>query len=375
MLPRPALRLAAALLALAGAALSAGAAPPATLRVASYNVENLFDAQVNQPVIPLTGAPGDADWCAASWRHWTESRYRTKLDRIAWAIAQMKPDIVALQEVENRGVVEALAETLDKKHGWKMPHVAHHDTDDPRGIDTAILSRYPLSDERYAGHRGRRGLLGATVDVGGVPLTVFACHWKSQIGDEASNRETRAREAKTLRREMERLLEEEPSASFVALGDFNENPDGPSFSKALLAAKNRIAAIASLDRPVGEFRPYNLILDIPAGKRGSFFYARHHKWLAIDGIVVAPAMLLPAGSPGPAWRAGGPAETETFARPEMRWHDGRPYAYRRARVYEDGSSGDDVADESSYGGYSDHFPVLTVLHLSRGAAPVAGAGR
>ena len=358
---------------LAALAALAGAAPPPTLRVANYNVENLFDAVVNQPTNALVGAEGDADWCASSWRHWTESRYRTKLSRIAWVIAKMEPDVIALEEVENRGVVDALVETLKTEHGWEMPHVAHKETDDPRGIDIAILSRHPIVSQRYFGHRGRRGLLVARIDAGGAPLTVFASHWKSQLGDAESNLYTRSREAQELRREMAKLLDDDPAASFVSLGDFNEDMDGPTFVRALRSANARSAAIASLDRPVEDFRPYNLIADIPAKNRGSFFYARHRKWNTYDGILVAPAMLLPAGEPGPVWRAGKPSETRTFALPEMRWHDGRPLAYRRSRVYEDGSGGDDVADESSYGGYSDHFPVVSVLHLAPGAAASAGA--
>lgn len=365
-------RFAAALLAAAAPALSAAAAPPRTLRVANYNVENLFDAVVNQPTNALTGAEGDADWCASSWRHWTESRYRTKLARIAWVIAKMQPDVIALEEVENRGVVEALAATLETEHGWGMPYIAHKDTDDPRGIDIAVLSRHPIVSQRYFGHRGRRGLLVATVDAGGAPITVFASHWKSQLGDAESNLYTRSREAQELRREMAKLLDDDPAASFVSLGDFNEDMDGPASSRTLRAATARSVALASLDRPVDDFRPYNLVADIPAKKRGSFFYARHRKWNTYDGILVAPAMLLPAGEPGPAWRAGKPSETQTFALPEMRWHDGRPFAYRRARVYEDGSGGDDVSDESSYGGYSDHFPVLSVLHFSGDPAAAAG---
>ena len=65
----------------------------------------------------------------------------------------------------------------------------------------------------------------------------------------------------------------------------------------------------------------------------------------------------------------------TFHLPEMRWGaDGRPNSYRRQRQYEAGSSGDTVSEENYYSsGYSDHFPILTVLRRAKAAEPAAPA--
>ena len=79
----------------------AAAAAVTELRIANYNVENLYDATVNQPVSALTGEPGDAEWCPQSWRRWTEARYRTKLSRLSWVIGRMKPDVLVVEEVED----------------------------------------------------------------------------------------------------------------------------------------------------------------------------------------------------------------------------------------------------------------------------------
>ena len=371
-LRRP-LRLLAALLAAVWAA-AAGAAPVATFRVATWNVENLFDAVVNQPLSYLTGEPKDAEWCPQSWRRWTDARYRTKLERLAWVIDRMKPDAIALQEVENRGVVEALCETLRKNHGWTFPHIAHAESTDPRGIDVAILSRHPFAKEpRYVPQRGRRGILAATIAVPGGDVVVVASHWKSQIGDAESNIAARTIEAARLREFLIELLTENPNASFVACGDYNEDMDGPSMMGGLQPANDRATATESLRLPLASFRPYNLVGDIPAKDRGSFFYARRKIWNTFDGLIVSPRMLLPVYQPGPAWRAGEPRETETIHYPEMRWgKDGRPNAFHRVRSYESGTDGDVVDDSNYYGeGYSDHFPVLTVLHRGRPAPPPA----
>ena len=335
-----------------------------TLRVANYNVENLFDAKVNSPTNPLTGEPGDAEWSAQSWRRWTEARYRTKLAKLAWVVDKMKPDVLVVEEVENAAVCRDLAAEIARTYHWELPHLAHRESRDPRGIDVAILSRYPVKSVTYRPRIGRRGLLAADIEVDGTVVTVFANHWKSQIGDAKENIRVRTEEAELVRKEMLERLSRDPDAVVLSLGDYNEDMDGPAIMAGLKPANDRETALASLKSGPDGLRPFNLVGDIPEAGRGSYFYARRKVWNTFDGIIVQPRMLLPASEPGPAWRAGKPEETETFHLPEMRWGaDGRPNAFRRMRIYEAGSGGDKVSDEGAYtDGYSDHFPLLTVLH-------------
>lgn len=363
--------LAAALLAAAGAAHPCAAAAT-ELRVANWNVENLFDATVNQSKSFLTGQPADAEWCAQSWRRWTEARYQTKLTNLAWAIDRMKPDILVVEEVENRDVVQALADRIQERHGWTFPYIAHRESRDPRGIDVAILSKHPIRRVDYKGKIGRRGLLVAEIEVDGTTVVVLANHWKSQVGDAATNIAARTVEAQDARAEIVRRLEADPDAVVVCCGDYNEDMDGPAITEGLKPANDRVAALASANGPARDVRPFNLIGDIPKKERGSFYYARRKMWNTFDGIHVAPRMLLPPGRPGPAWRAGKPEETVTFRPKELRWgKDGRPNSFRRVRSYEEGTDGDKVEDSNYYvEGYSDHFPVYTTLHR----APAAGGG-
>ena len=374
-------RLAPAPLAAAILALAAGAAAPCPaavteLRVATWNVENLYDAVVNQPKFPLTGEPQDAEWCPQSWRRWTEERYQTKLTHLAWAIDRMKPDVLVVQEVESRAVVEALAARVKTNHGWTFPYIAHRESRDPRGIDVAILSRYPIRRVDYKSKIGRRGLLVAEIEVDGTTVAVLANHWKSQSGDAATNIAARTAEAQDAREEIVRRLSRDPDAVVVCCGDYNEDLDGPAITEGLKPANDRITAIASSNGPAEAVRPYNLVGDIPKAERGSYYYARRKMWNTFDGIHVAPRMLLPPSQPGPAWRAGSPEETSTFKPREMQWgKDGRPYSFRRVRAYEAGTDGDKVSDEDYYGeGYSDHFPVVTTLHRAP-AAPGAADGK
>ena len=130
------------------------------LRVANYNVENLFDAEVNAPVNPLTGEPADAEWSADSWRRWTPARYRVKLARLAWVVDRMKPDVLVVEEVENAAVCRDLAAEISRTYHWELPYLAHRESRDPRGIDVAVLSRYPVR-RVYYGHLHGESLRGA----------------------------------------------------------------------------------------------------------------------------------------------------------------------------------------------------------------------
>ncbi len=340
----------------------ASAGPRATeLRLANWNVENLFDAVANQPPAEPDDVPPDAEFTPQSWRHWTVSRYQTKLDRLAEIVAAMKPDVLAMEEVENRGVIDDLAKKLAEAAIWPMPHVAHAESGDKRGIDVAIMSRFPIKKSEFLPNTGPRGILYAEIDADGAPLHAFALHWKSQLGNKSVNVAIRHREAEALRNEMRKRLADDPNAAVVALGDFNENLFGMAQLEGLKAATNRADALASISGDPDSFRPYNLVADIPEERRGTFYWNQSHAWNTLDGIFAVPGMLLPADRPGPVWRVAGPDATTGFAMPPMRWNDGRPNAYRRSRRYAQGSGGDKVEGETSYTGYSDHFPLLTLL--------------
>ena len=155
-----------------------------------------------------------------------------------------------------------------------------------------------------------------------------------------------------------KLLVKSPNASLVIAGDFNEDLDGPSITQGLGVSADRSKALGtSGDSTVF----YNLLGDIPADKRGSYYYARRKVWNTFDAIIVPQTMLLPAKVPGPAWRVQVPTSgvTKTFALPEMREEgDGRPKSYRRVRIKN--------KPENYYiEGYSDHFPIITVLQRGK----------
>lgn len=341
---------------LLGLWLSTGLSPHAGearhIRVATWNVENLFDADDN----PET--PGDDEYLPGSWRRWTEERYRQKLGNLAQVIAAMKPDVLCVQEVENRRVLEDLAALLAKPpYGHPFPHLAHRESEDRRGIDVGLLSRFPVThSELREDVHGLRGALASTLDIEGAPLTVIVCHWKSWVGEPEANIVTRLREALAVRAEVDRLRAEDPLRALVVAGDFNDNHDGHSLLQGLAASTDRQRVSSD---PEGRLL-YNVLGELPPDRLGSYYFARRKVWNTFDALIIPPGMLSPPGDSGPAWRlARDGAAVSVFRIPEMLETDGRPKPFRRVRL-KDGT--DSYAE-----GYSDHLPVT--MELVRATVP------
>ena len=328
-----------------------------SLVVATWNVENLFDTVLNQ-----AGGTNDFDFTPASWRRWTPERYNAKLTHLAWVIDKMSPDILFLSEIENFGVLKDLNERILKNHAWNFAAIAHFESGDPRGIDVAIFSRYPVASTNLVSLPGRRGTLVAEIMVEGESVWCLANHWKSQVGNMQENIVVRTQEAMMAREEAMKILRPNPNATIIIAGDFNEDADGPSVTAALGAVTNRtqVASIAGSGRLF-----YNVLGDVSKENHkdvpGSYYYARRKAWNTFDMIIVQPKMLFSASEAGPAWRVPPQDKhaTKTFALPEMRADpDGRPKSYRRVRIK---SMPPNYYEE----GYSDHFPVITTFIKGR----------
>ena len=74
------------------------------LKIATFNVENLFDATIQGTEY--------SDFKT----NWNNAKFRAKLKNISNVIKDLNADIIALQEIENKGVLNELA----KESGYKL---------------------------------------------------------------------------------------------------------------------------------------------------------------------------------------------------------------------------------------------------------------
>ena len=176
-------------------------------RVASYNVENLFDLQ--------RSGLEYSEYTPYTKHGWNKRAFSIKINNIAQVICDMKPDIVGLQEIESDNSLKALQKAL-KRCGLNMPHKALASKKQTT-IKVALLSKFPIVKKReisFSSSLRSRNILEVLLNVDGRELYVFVNHWKSRKGVESR----RVRSAKAL---MKRLLKLPKDSDYIVLGDFN----------------------------------------------------------------------------------------------------------------------------------------------------------
>lgn len=191
-------------------------AEPVELRVVTWNVNNLFNDRRDSPELLSETIAEHAD-------------YQARVAAIRHVLQGLAPDVIVLQEVENASV------TLDLVAG--MPGFDFTSTslgNDPRGIDNAVLSRWPLADVRShasesffdAGSEAAgyaRDCHEIHLDVAGGELVLLSVHFKAtSSAASVARREAEARQTA--------LIAGGLSAPLLVIGDFNAEPDAPELA-------------------------------------------------------------------------------------------------------------------------------------------------
>lgn len=187
-----------------------------TLVVATWNVRRLFDDRCDSgdcgPTRPEDRLPPD--------------EVEASVRRVASAVRALEADVVVLEEIENRALLERIVEA----HGGRLAS-AIGETPTPGSIDVAVIARLPIRRVRHhVGVRlprpdGRtttptRDLLEVELATSPRPVTVIAAHFKSQRLDDPERRHAEARFAAELVGGAARR----DGALVVLAGDFNDVP-------------------------------------------------------------------------------------------------------------------------------------------------------
>ena len=206
---------------------AAGTAAPATpgvLRVATWNVHDLFDAADRvDPPGELDAVPSPAD-------------VEAKLARVGAVLARAEADVVILQEVENLGLLERLAAGPLAGRGYAA---YLRDGFDPRGIDVGVLARVPIA--AYVSHLDDRAPDGSRlwsrdcVEVhlatAGRSVVLLGNHLVSRLDPAQEGR--RALQAARVRALADALRAGEPAAVVVVAGDLNDLPGSRALAPLL----------------------------------------------------------------------------------------------------------------------------------------------
>ncbi len=322
---------------------------PEELIILQWNVENLFDPEDD----PRN--EGDDAFTPHGWRHWTRELYETKVRHLAGVIAGVAPHMVCLQEVENRAVLDALTAGVAAAGGPNYPFIVHRDSPDHRGIDVAILSRFPPGRKAwFAPVPNQRESLLVDFAPHGHALTLIVNHWKSRWDGEAASAPLRMAQARAVRARVDRMLTSRPDAAILVIGDFNDDYNDTSLARGL-----RVIPCASSRAGTG-IGPGTSLLALHAGlhpdKQGTLYYRKERVWNAFDAMYATRIMgMTPRPSAGWAVK---PGSYTVIRDPSLLNEDDTPRAFRR---YKDRATNRWTYDE----GYSDHLPVRISLQLAQ----------
>lgn len=232
-----------------------------TLRIVSYNVENLF-----YPESDTTRE--DNEFTPDGTRRWTFTRYRNKLAHIAQVVANIgewdAPALIGLQEVEEERCLSDLCTYHLRSHRFRY---VHYDSPDVRGIDVALLydttqvtlqySR-PISIPLPVTERPTRDILYTAFLLPDqlTTLHVFTCHLPSQLGGERISSPRREMAYAVLQHQIDSLLQQDSLARIVVMGDFNSEP-----MPMLTPMTNLMLALVKPDVGTEKYHDHWAILD------------------------------------------------------------------------------------------------------------------
>ena len=247
--------------------------------IAEWNVENLFDTIDDDRT-------ADEAFLPQGEYHWTSGRYWRKLNAMAGVLSALggdagMPAVLGLCEVENDSVMRDLTRRSALRtagYEFVMTKSADH-----RGVDVVFLynpnvfrlvSWHPVRvPSLQHGYSPTRDILYAK---GVVPsydtLHFVLCHLPSKSGSGRSATRHRRLAVQTLYSIVDSLMNVDPNAKLLVMGDFNASYDEQIFRQLCPPLQETLpTSRQALMRPVG-----------------TYYYQR--QWSYLDHILVSPAL-------------------------------------------------------------------------------------
>ncbi len=336
--------------------------------VAFYNFENLFDT--------INGPNNDEEWLPKGSQNWTSKKYHHKLENLAHVISEIgsgenpnnAPTFVGGAEIENRGVLEDLIKQpklLKYDYG-----IVHFESPDKRGIDVALLyqkkhfritstSNIPLliykkvesvipkkekekekeeitDDKIEVAVDNRvytRDILLVTGFLDDEEINILVNHWPSRSGGEKKSSPFREEAGRMNRKIIDSLININPNAKIITMGDLNDGTYNKSVKVGLGAKLKK----TELKEPRDIYNPFEQM-----AKEGNASLFYRDAGDIFDQIMVSQQFLLTDYSTYRYWKSG------IYNKPFMIQTTGQYKGYPLRH-----SANDE--------GFSDHFPVYIYL--------------
>ena len=247
------------------------------LKIATYNVENLFDLKKNGYEYP--------EYIPNTKANWNSKTYKIKLQNLATVIKDINADIIALQEVESLEALKDLRYTLKQKGlYYKYFKIASRKS---TSIKVALLSKIPFTYSKeimVTSSYKYRNILEVKFNIENKDLYLFVNHWKAKSGPESQ----RIISAKALRK---RLKEIGHDKNIILLGDFNSDyEEYIKFKRKRrhndTGGKTGINHVLKTIPDKNNF--YNLWYDISEDERWTYIF--RGKKEALDNILISKSL-------------------------------------------------------------------------------------
>lgn len=297
------------------------------------NLENFFDYR--------DGGTGvsDTEFSSRGARHWTRKKFEFKTLLVAKTILWSgTPEVAGFAELENGFVLRSIRQSAPL---YKLDYrQVHYDSKDPRGIDVGLIyladsmelvsSRsLPVKEMRAVADGPPVADTLATRDILYVCLRrrstgelwhFFVNHHPSKYGGKSSSGR-RILAMSCLLEEVGRLLDA-GDGNIVAMGDFNDTPDGEAFKM--------------LEKPPYDTALVNMGAASGAVENGEGSIRFHGNWQLIDNFIVSADVARKAQM--------------AVLRP--------PFLMERDRTYPGEKPRRTFVGPRYNGGVSDHLPVM-----------------
>ncbi|WP_413532771.1 endonuclease [Empedobacter brevis] len=315
----------------------------------SYTYENIKGKKIIRPLILQD------EFLPNGNKKWNTQKYFQKINNISKVISELGTDvtgsapvIVGICEIETREILEDIANSSAlKKYDYD---VVHFNSFDARGVDTGLLyqkSRFKVIDARPhpifnydsdGKRRYTRDILQVTGLLDGEEITFLVNHWPSRSGGEKASMPARIEAAKVMKGIFDDLKSKNPNAKVIAMGDFNDDPISPSI-------KNTFNPAGEMSK-VTEGGYYNPML--PLYKKGIGTLAYRDAWNLFDQFI-STSSLVTKNKDYSSYKI---YKTEVF---------NKSYLIATEGTYKGFPNRMWSGDTYRANGYSDHFPVYTIL--------------
>ena len=306
--------------------------------IAFYNVENFYSKSSDESFLP------------SNFIKWKDNRYETKLNKIAFCISKIGrvetnelPFLVGLAEVENDEVLQDLTHNDFLKEGNYKTLL--YESLDERKINVGLIYRQQFFEvlesepirfvfkDQFDNKSYTRDILYVKGILMKETVHLFIVHLPSKI-DKEINQLKRQHIFKTIRKRINDLLIENPLEKIIVMGDFNDSPTNPD----LIDELNTRAKQDEVNRS----ELFNPMVGLQSYKRGSMIFKK--QWMLFDQQLFSKGFLTSQSNLEYIKTAIFDAN---FLKNSGGKSSGLPF-----RTFVGGKY---------FGGYSDHFPVYTIL--------------